>query len=55
MHGGGSGAVYGLGLVGALIYFVVRGDTPRGLVFGLLKALVWPAIFVLKVFEFLKV
>lgn len=48
------GAVYGLGLIGALIYFLQHAQTlGQGLV-GTIKAILWPAFFVFKVFEFLK-
>jgi hypothetical protein len=48
-----SGAVYGLGFIGAVIYFF---STATGFwvgVLGLLKALVWPAILVYELFKFL--
>lgn len=48
------GAVYGLGLIGALIYFLQHATTlTQGLV-GIFKAIFWPAFFVYKLFEFLK-
>ncbi len=43
---GSSGAVYGLGFIGALVYFI---STATGFwmgVLGVLKALVWPAMLV---------
>jgi hypothetical protein len=43
-HGhGGSGAIYGLGLVGALIYFLGQASNFEAGLIGVLKALVWPA------------
>jgi hypothetical protein len=42
----GGGAVYGLGLIGAAIYFIQHAPTFWLGVLGLLKALVWPAFFV---------
>lgn len=51
-HGGG-GAVYGLGLVGALIYFIQNSDTFWIGVLGVLKAFVWPAFVVYKLLGFL--
>lgn len=49
MHGGaGSGAVYGLGLVGALVYFIQNSTTAGELIIGILKAIVWPALLVYK-------
>ena len=52
-YGAGGGAVYGLGLVGALIYYLLRAATFGAGVMGVLKALVWPAVLILKVFELL--
>jgi len=40
------GAVYGLGLIGAAIYFISQASTFWLGVLGFLKALVWPAILV---------
>jgi len=53
-RGGTSGAVYGLGLIGALVYFIQNADTFWVGVIGVLKALVWPALLVYKFLEFLK-
>ncbi len=50
---GPSGAVYGLGFIGAAIYFI---STAAGFwvgVLGFLKALVWPAFFVYGVFKYI--
>ncbi len=44
-HGCG-GAVYGLGVVGAAIYFISGSTTFWAGVLGFLKALVWPAYLV---------
>lgn len=43
---GSNGAVYGLGLIGAIIYFVSKATTFWMGVLGILKALVWPAFLV---------
>lgn len=40
------GAVYGLGLIGAAIYFIAKATTFWMGVLGFLKALVWPAFLV---------
>ncbi len=45
-HGGTSGAVYGLGFIGACIYFIGSAATFWLGVLGFLKALVWPAFLV---------
>lgn len=52
-HKHGGEAVYGLGLVGAAVYFL---STATGFwlgVLGLLKALVWPAFLVYEALKFL--
>ncbi|MCK9304394.1 MAG: hypothetical protein PHP30_00670 [Bacteroidales bacterium] len=46
-----SGAVYGLGLIGAAIYFIIQATGFWAGVLGVLKAIVWPAFLV---FEALK-
>lgn len=57
--GGGSGkrtcggCAYGLGFLGAAVYYI---STATGFwvgVFGVLKALVWPAFLVFELFKFL--
>lgn len=48
IHGGAPGAVYGLGFIGALIYFIQNATSFWIGVLGVLKALVWPAILVYK-------
>lgn len=53
-HGAGGGAVYGLGFIGALIYFLQHAATFGAGVLGVFKAIVWPALLILKVFELLK-
>jgi len=46
-----SGAVYGLGLIGAAISFISQAATFWAGVLGFLKALVWPVFFVLEGFR----
>lgn len=48
-----SGAVYGLGVIGAAIYFISTATTFWIGVVGFLKALVWPAFLVYELFKFL--
>lgn len=45
---GSGGAVYGLGLIGAIVYYIKIADTFGQGALGLLKAVVWPAIVVYK-------
>lgn len=51
-HGGE--AVYGLGFVGAVIYFLMHATTFWLGVLGILKAIVWPAFLVFKLLEFFR-
>jgi hypothetical protein len=41
-----SGAVYGLGLIGAAIYFIQQAATFWAGVLGIFKAIVWPAFLI---------
>lgn len=52
-HGGSGGAVYGLGFIGALIYYIQRSQTFNEGVIGFLKALTWPAFLIHKIFGLL--
>jgi len=42
------GAVYGLGLIGALVYYIQHADSFWVGVVGVAKALIWPAMLVYK-------
>ncbi|MBP6370313.1 MAG: hypothetical protein KA995_00805 [Paludibacteraceae bacterium] len=53
--GASSGAVYGLGLIGAAIYFISQATTFWLGVLGFLKALAWPAFMVYEALKFLGV
>ena len=50
---GGGNAVYGLGLIGALIYYIQAADGFWAGVLGILKALVWPAFLIYDLLKFL--
>jgi hypothetical protein len=50
-----SSAVYGFGLIGAAIYFIQHAAGFWMGVLGLLKAIVWPAMLVYKLLDFLKI
>ena len=45
--------VYGVGIVGAAVYFIGQSSTFGAGVVGFLKALVWPAFLVHGLFQFL--
>ncbi len=44
--GGGSDAVYGIGMIGAWVYYIGRAKTWQEGVAGFCKGLVWPAFLV---------
>ena len=50
---GTSGAVYGLGVVGAAVYFISNATSFGMGALGLLKAVLWPAFLVYQSFSFL--
>lgn len=52
-QGGASEAVYGLGFVGACVYFIGHATTFWLGVLGFLKALVWPAMLVYETLKYL--
>jgi len=53
MKNGVSGGVYGMGFIGAVIYFIQHATTFGQGILGFLEALVWPAVMVYKLFQFL--
>lgn len=48
-YGGAGNAVYGLGLIGALVYYIGHADGFWIGVLGVLKAIVWPVFLVYEV------
>ena len=53
-HKGGGSALYFVGFIGALVYYIQHAATFGMGLLGLLKSLVWPAMVVYKLLEFLK-
>ena len=51
---GPAGAVYGLGFIGAVVYFIGHAASFWGGVLGFLKAIVWPAFLVYELLNHLK-
>ncbi len=49
----GGGAVYGLGMIGALAYFIGTAESGRDYVLAVGKAVVWPALLVYRAFKVL--
>lgn len=52
-EGAAGGAVYGLGLIGALVYYIQHADSFSMGLLGVLKALVWPAMLVYQMLAYL--
>lgn len=51
---GACGAVYGLGFLGALVYFIQHAASFLDGALGILKAVIWPALLVYKALELLR-
>ena len=50
----GSSAVYGMAFIGAAIYFIQHATSFWLGVLGILKAVVWPALLIYHLLDFLK-
>ena len=53
VQGGSSNAVYGLGMIGAWVYYIGRATTNQERVQGFFKGLFWPAFLVYELLKFL--
>lgn len=54
-NAGASEAIYGLGIIGALIYFLQHATSFMAVIFGIIKAIFWPAVIVYEVLKLLKI
>ncbi len=54
-HCAGGGAVYGLGLIGAAVYFLQHASNLQEILVGILKSLIWPALLIYKLLGYLKI
>jgi hypothetical protein len=52
-HTGGGDAVYGLGLIGAIIFYVQHAVDFWGVILAILKGLVWPAFVIYDLLKFI--
>jgi hypothetical protein len=52
--GGAGGAVYGLGFIGALVYFIQSAHSFWDGLYGVFQSIVWPAYLVWGVLHFLR-
>lgn len=53
-HGGSSSAIYGLAMIGALVYYLQHATTFWAGVLGVVKAVFWPAILMYRLLDYLK-
>jgi hypothetical protein len=53
-QGGGSDTFYGIGLIGAWVYYFRRATTNQERIQAFFKGLVWPAFLVYELFVFLE-
>lgn len=51
--GGGGNAVYGLGLIGAIVYYIQQAEGFWAVLLAILKAFVWPAFVVYDLLKFI--
>jgi hypothetical protein len=51
---GMASGIYGMGVIGAAVYFIQSAVTFWGGVIGIVKALFWPAMLIYKLLEYLK-
>jgi hypothetical protein len=49
----GGGAVYGLGLIGALIYYLQTATSFSQGLLGVVKAILWPGFLIYRIFQLL--
>lgn len=50
-----SGAIYGLGVIGALFYFLQNATTFWAVLLGIAKAVFWPAFVVFRLLTLLQI
>lgn len=53
-NNGSGGAIYGLGMIGALFYFLQNATSFGMVVIGIGKAIFWPAILMFKLLTYLQ-
>jgi len=51
---GGLGAIYGLGILGAAVYYIQHASTFWIGLIGIVKAIFWPAVLVYTSFQMLR-
>lgn len=54
MKDGTAGTIYGMAVVGAIVYFIRHAATFGAGVLGVIKGVFWPAVLIYKLLEYLK-
>lgn len=54
IRSGGGDAVYGIGMIGAWVYYFTRATTTQARALAILKGFVWPAFLVYDLLVFLE-
>lgn len=54
MNNAGSGAIYGMGFLGALVYFIQHATSFVDGLVGVFLAIFWPGVVLYKVLEILR-
>jgi hypothetical protein len=54
-HGGDGGSIYGLGIIGALFYFLPGSTTITAVLVAIFKSIFWPALVLYKVLTLLNI
>ncbi len=50
----GGGAIYGIGIFGALVYFLQHAHSFGAAIVGIVESFLWPGVLVYKALELLK-
>ena len=50
----GCGAFYGMGMLGALVYFMVHAGSFSEVILGIFKAIFWPGVVMFRALELLQ-
>ncbi len=53
-NGGSCGAIYGMAVIGAAVYYVQHAATFWAGVLGIVKAIFWPAVVIYHVLGYMK-
>jgi hypothetical protein len=54
LRGGSLGGIYGLGMIGASVYYIRHANTFQQKCAGIFRAFIWPATLVYEFFQFLQ-